>query len=437
MACKYKNNYARNAGLTAGLLTMAVAATTVAQEDPFESGIPEYRTPEENVLRGKAFLFSANIGAEFGAESNVFREHDETDSDTVMSIYPEFAIRTNSETGFDGIVRLDIEHDAYSDFSFNDQTSVALSGQGSWELSDERLLSGRFQAGQKEIGIGGFSDDEDDGASAPTKYNYLDAEGAYAFEGERFYGRGGAAYENLDYDNVARLNPTPSGSTEIINDDRDRDGWTIGGTAGRVMADGSKLGLAADWQTFAYDQQIDSTADISRDSDAIRAMVEYEMAPASPRYQMKAAAGIENRKFDAEEYEDFSTLVFKVDGSAAVSPSTDLLLRLEREVEETTLLDTSSAVSTGVRAEVRSVLSPKVRVRGLANYSNLDFRVNEELNGRDDREDDRLFVYGEAAYEVRGNIWVYGGGSLIDRTSTRDRSEYDGNKLFVGVRTEY
>lgn len=409
-----------------------VMTTPVTAQDIFDVGIPEYTPDRTADLKGKAYLFSANIDASMMSVSNAFRENQNEDSDIVFILNPEMTFRSNSENRFSGRIGIELENKMYQDFSFNDQTSFQVAGDGSFDLSETDSVDGLIQIGQNEIGIGGFSDDQDDGAASPTQYDFQNLELGWNHFGEEWFGGVLAAYEALDYDNVRRFD-----NSLIINDDRDRSQWGMGIEAGRVMQNRQRIGLAYRHNEIEYDQRIDSTLLQSRDSSADMFLATYHRGSRSERQELNAAVGIEARNFDSVDYDDIDTLIFDVDARAELSPSTDLLIRADREIKETTLNDTSAAIALTVKAEIRTQISPKVKLRGMTVVQNQDFQVNTTLNNRENRSDDRFQIYGEAAYQVVSDIWVYGGASLINRGSSRASSEYDDQQLFIGVKSEY
>lgn len=433
------------AGLGGSVAFAAASIVSAQQGTSFETAIPEFEVKDSSVLEGKAFLARFNFEGGATSYSNVFREEADEDSDVGVFLNPELTLSTNGESAFSGVVQFEIEHLAFQEFDFNDQTSWELGGRGSYEFSDQNEGFSRLRFGKREIGIGGFDDldaDEDTangGASEPTEYTYTDFEGRFDHLNDRFYAGAGVEFQTLDYDDAVRFDDGSSDDPDrliIDNDDRDRTDTSVFARAGRVLGD-RKFGLVGGIRQIDYDEMVDSTEVVGRNADGYVIAAEYEVGNRASRHNLIASAGVESRSFDAAEYDDLTTLIFDVVSRSDLTPRADLTVRLTRNLEEVTLRDTSVAIETDARADLRYTVAPNLRLRGGARFENTSFEVNTDLNDRDEREDDRFFLRGEAEYEVRDAIWAFAGADVTQRTSTQDSAEYDEVRFSIGLRTDY
>nr|WP_305906897.1 outer membrane beta-barrel protein [Methylomarinum sp. Ch1-1]MDP4519608.1 outer membrane beta-barrel protein [Methylomarinum sp. Ch1-1] len=212
----------------------------------------------------------------------------------------------------------------------------------------------------------------------------------------------GGTFQNLDFKDVA------TDSTPVNHDDRDRDLYGLG----------LRFSYARDrrlqpFVQFIFDRReyLDTFDDngFQRDSDGYRTAVGLTSA-ISNRLRAEVYGGyiwqdFADPRFNAITKPDFGATV-----RWRATPSTMWSASVDRAVEETTLVNASSAIETRYGADIRHKLLPAVTLKSHLTYSKYDY---QQISRSDDYVDAGFGL----EYNITRQIYLAGDYRYLHRDS--------------------
>ena len=195
----------------------------------------------------------------------------------------------------------------------------------------------------------------------PTIYDVTRAFGAGLVKFDQGSLRVGTTFDHYDYDNVAQV-----GGGTIINDDRDRDVFTVGTRAGRSINATDELFGMFSYDGRNYRLPVDDYG-YQKDSNGLRFSGGLRRQVTGTLDAEAYAGGI------YQQYRDprFGN-VFVPDFGGQLRwtgiPATTVTARLERKIQETDLQGASGYLETAASLSVLHWIRPNLRVEGSASY---------------------------------------------------------------------
>jgi opacity protein-like surface antigen len=180
----------------------------------------------------------------------------------------------------------------------------------------------------------------------------------------------GATYDGYDYeDGTAGV---PGDFSTVNNDDQDRDMFTLGARYQRTVNTESEIFVDVGADGRIYRQVPDDDGE-NRNSDGLRAAVGWRYKLGS-EIDAEAYGGLILQTYSDDRFSNVVAPDFG--GTLTWRPQSGLLLRsrVERSLEETTVDDASSYLSTYASVTLRQIIRDDLRVYGGASYTNDDYQ---------------------------------------------------------------
>lgn len=371
------------------------------------------------------------VGGRMGIayDDNVFRAPGNEQSDTIYRFQPTARLDADLNRWQ---IRFDQNFDVaiYRDEDTNDFVDSDSRIRANYEINeaDTLLLDGRYR--MDHIGIG-QNDDLDRQAGEPTDFRYGTAGIGWEHDaGSDIFGGLNARYENFNYDNVSRLD-----ATRLINDDRDRDRFELGGQIGTYIEDSIFAPyLSGAVNAIEYDDRIDQTAVNGRNSDGYELMLGTKIGQRKDDLFADLAAGLVSQDYDDPFFDDVDTLGFRANVTWRASEDFALLGSALRTVRETPLTGTSSYIQTG--AQLRGIYSITKQwiATAMARYDQADFQTNSTVA---DRVDDNYRAGLEVKYMLTDNYSVGVDYSYWQRESDQNNAEFTQNQTMLFLQAEF
>lgn len=364
-----------------------------------------------------------------GYDDNVFRAPNGEQSDALYRFQPTARLNVDLnrwqirfDQNFDIAIYRDEDANDFVDSDSRLRTSYAI------DADNTLLIDGRYR--MDHVGIG-QNDDLDRQASEPTDFKY--ATGGLAWEhdaGAGIFGGLNARYENFNYDNASRLD-----TTRIINDDRDRDRFELGGKIGTHLDDSIFAPyLSGALNAIEYDNRVDQTAANGRNSDGYELMVGTQIGQRKDALFADIAAGLVSQDYDDPFFDDVDTLGLRAKATWKASDSFALLASAERSIRETPLTGTSSYIQTGVQLSGIYSITQQWIATTMVRYDQADFQTNNTVATR---EDDNYRAGAEIKYMLTDNYAIGVDYSYWQRESDQANAEFTQNQAMLFLQAEF
>ena len=174
--------------------------------------------------------------------------------------------------------------------------------------------------------------------------------------------RFGGTYESLDYENTGLL----------TNRDRNRDMTGLGARLTYALHPQYSVYGQGVWDKRNYDMLMDDNG-FQRDSDGYRANIGL-LATLSNRLKAEAYIGVLNQDYDDPRFASTSAVDFGGNLKWLAAPRTEMTLKLDRSLEETTLAASSGYIYTSLSGGVTHKLTPRAHINASISIADADYQ---------------------------------------------------------------
>lgn len=307
-------------------------------------------------LEAGAFLFFPKLEVDEGYNSNVFAEETGKKSDSILRISPDFQFRSRF-TRHELNVSAKAERVIHGKYSSDDRTDLSAGAQG--RLDIERSWEATLDVDAYKRAEDRGSPDAAGGVKPTPTYGLTTTIGTRKEQGRFVFGAN-AKISRRTFDNVETSN-----NTTINNHDRDR--WEYVGQVRSEYSiyDGVSVVGTAELNQRDYDERVDDNG-FQRSSNGYR--VESGVSvDISQVIKGDFTAGYFRQDYDDPRFRSPSGLGFRARFNWTPSRLTVVVPSLEREVDESVVVNVSSLVRTGGGVLVRHELQRNLVLTASAN----------------------------------------------------------------------
>ncbi|UCH40651.1 MAG: outer membrane beta-barrel protein, partial [Gammaproteobacteria bacterium] len=350
-----------SSSLPAQEIPQTSAETELSSEsDPTEA----VKTNPYNVVLG-SFLFRPELAVSERYDSNIFALRDDEIEDTLLIIEPSFLLFSNWK---EHLLKLGIGGEAgrYHDYSSEDYDDYWIDLQGRYDFSDTTNVFG---------GVNHTRDHEESGTPSvvgtfPTSFDSDQAHVGFAHRSGNYKFRLGGTFEQLDFDDSGPVN----------NDDRDREVYGLGFRASYLYSPDREVFVQAISDERDYKTDVDDNG-FERDSSGHRLALGFK-GRYSNRLSAETYVGQIYQEFDDSRFDDVDTPTFYTKVSYLSSARSKFSLIVDQSLEETTLVDASSYLSSTLSLQGLRQLSDRNTLTatfsaGIADYQ--DAELEEDI----------------------------------------------------------
>lgn len=416
--------------LVLGIATSHTAFAQI-QTDDIDEYVPLADTELERVYEtDKAVRLSVGGTAGVAYNDNIYRTQDNEEGDFIGIFRPGFRLKTDVKP-YQLDLRGNIEVGEFFTESENSYIDTDIDGRFSYDVSPEAqiYIGGRHRS--DHVAIGAFTDEPDTQAGEPTDYRYVDVNSGVKVDTPTWVAHLHGGIDFFDYDNNRRRN-----GDLVIQDDRDHDIYHVTGRAGYRIHPDTILYMQTAFNSRQYDQQIDSTALFSRDSEGLEVVGGIRFGEKRDRLFADFAVGYLEQAYDASVLPKVSDVALRADVRWNPSDLWSARAFFSRDVRETTINATSAFLQSRIGTELQYIWDEELTVGSRLRFTHNDFEVNRDAGG-EARED---IVYDGslyADYNFFENYIVGGEYSHISRDSNTDNRGYDSNVFLVRLGVLY
>lgn len=362
-------------------------------------------------VRLGGFMFYPDLTVQENYNSNIYATQSNEKSDFITSIEPTLDLRSNWNNH-----ALNLHADSrvvrYADHNDEDFTDYTLSADGKIDvLRDFRLFGGAGYQIRHEP----RSSPDNQGGTEPTEYSVRGANLGAEKEFNRLSFRLDGKAERFEYDNVRN-----AAGTTLDQSGRDRDQYEVGLRTGYEIAPLRKVYLLTSYNTREYDHL---TNGFNRDSDGylVAAGAQYDL---TGLIFLDAYAGYRKQDYSDQRLRDIDGWASGIKVTWNVTKLTTITGSLDRDIEETTLVNSSGYFQT--RAELRA---DHELLRNLILTARLGYQ-NDDFQGIA-RDDDYYLAGLGAKYLIDRNFSLGGGYSYRTRESNVVGGDFDENVVML------
>ena len=352
--------------LTTALAVPPAAAGEAAESAQVAAWLQEQSQPDG--YRSGGFLVRPEVAFSGVYDSNIFATRKDEIEDGILVFAPEIDFDSTWDRHRLG-VDLGGAFGRYSSSQDEDYDDYWINADGRYDISDNSNVFG---------GVGYSHEHEDRGSpednysgSGPTVYDSSRAHAGVSRSWGKTSVRFGGTYEALSFDDAGTL----------TNKDRDRDMLGAGLRVSHALNPRYVIYGQGIWDKRDYDLSMDDYG-YQRDSEGYRVDIGLQVT-ISNRLKGEALVGYLRQDYDDPRFYAVDTVDFGGDLEWLVSPRTTVSFELDRSLEETTLIDPDTLLSssgylyTALTGSVRHRLSPRMNINaGLsvadASYQQLD-----------------------------------------------------------------
>ncbi len=386
--------------------------------------------PELKALGGRVgtFLVFPSLGVREEYNDNIFATDDGEKSDLITRIQPGLRIDSDwanhalSLQGSGDIGRyIDNGDENFEDFQ------VGLSGRVDVQRSTNVRGRLRYQKSHEERG----SPDDVNGAE-PTEYDVFSAN----VRGLHNFGRInltlGGSYRSLDFDDV----PTSTGVI-INNDDRDRDIFEGSLRVAYEIVPEYEAYIRGAYNFRDYDSDAGDpppTPGLDRDSDGFDIVAGVEVDFGGLVFG-DFFAGYKSQNYVNSRLDTVDQPTAGAEIIWNVTPLTTIIGSIERDIAETTFVDSSGRPSSGRFLTTGRLSADHELLRNL--LIGVDAGVtHDDFEGTD--RTDLLYVAGiDATYMMNRYLYISGGYTFRMRDADVSTEDYTENVFMIRLRAQY
>ena len=321
---------------------------------------------EEDGYRAGSFLLQPEVSLSGVYDSNIFATRTNEVEDSILVFSPILEANSMWERH-----KLDFDlGGAFGRYTTNDNEDYDdywANLDGRYDFTDNSNVFGGLgysheheDRGSPEAGLSGID---------PTVFDSSRVHAGASHSWEKASVRLGGTYEVLDFEDSGLLN----------NQDRNRNMSGAGVRLGYALNPRYSLYGQGVWDRRDYDEPIDD-AGYQRDSDGYRADIGV-IATFTNRLKGEAYLGHLHQAYEDPRFSSVSVPDFGGNLRWFAAPRTNMLLELERSLEETTLPGSSGYLYTSLSGSVRHKLTPRMNINAGIIVADADYQDT----GRDDQ----------------------------------------------------
>jgi len=403
-------------GLTSFCAAVQAADTPTAGEQTISKegrarAAQGYKLGSFNILPQIKFeeLWDDNI---FATDSNVDEE-----SDFITIVTPSLLITSGwdrHELNF----RAGASFSAYAEHDDEDTQDAWIDVEGRYDFTDSTNVFG---------GIG-YSREHEDRASPddvngidPILYRVLRSHIGLYHKSGPFTVRAGGTFDELDFDDVNTL------TTEINNDDRDRDLYSVGARIAYKFSPMYEAFVQLATDTRRYDESLDNNLQ-DRNSDGHRIAAGLAITNGA-RFKGEFLIGSIDQNYDDAALQDVDVTDYGVKLTWRPSASTIISANVDRTLEETTLINASSFLNTSAGIGIQHKVSPRTILKASVSASENDYQGTS-------REDDFSSWSAGIQYKIARHFYAEGNYFYSERDSNINNEDFDRNQVLFQLRAE-
>lgn len=422
---------------TTCLFGISIAAAALAQDDDLHViGLDEVAHKDRTIGDVDADItlsYGGYVGTKY--RSNIYKENRSEENDIIGIVAPALAIRSDFDE-HEVNAKFILESGTYFSNSENSYVDADLQVGGRYDITEEEYIdvSGRFRYDHVEVG--GFTSDANSAvnrADEPTPYRYGEVGATYhAPIADAYFGEAGLIGSMYNYDNINRLD-----GTRLIQDDRDRYELLGNAKLGYHYNRTTKTYIEVEANTRQYDEQVDSSALVERDSDGFGIFVggEYNIAYVDG-FWAEGRIGYRSQDYTNNFQPDTDTI--GLDGKIGYQLDDRTLLRADarRDIRENTTSGASGHIRTHLRGRVNHEVTEAWELDGALSYTINDFQINPQ-SGRQSRVDDIYTASAGATYMIQDPLYTRLDYEYTQRDSDLSAAEFDDNTVMLSVGLNY
>ena len=376
--------------------------------------------PEEMGITAGPFQLYPDIRLDATYNTNIFATRTGGVQDLIWTVTPSLIAKSEHDRGSVNF-KLGASADRYQSYSRQNTNDYWLEGQGLYQLTDKTNIYG---------GVGYNRLHEDRGSPdlrfgiEPTTYTDTNAFIGAFHDAGTFYGRVGATFSRLSFNDVATSTP----GVMLINKDRDRDLNAVGGRVGFRIDPTWDVFFQASTDSRDYQSTPDDSGYV-RHSKGYRAAVGAAVN-VSDRIVGEAYLGKMKQDYDDARLKDVSAPDYGASMRWHASPWTTYRFSIDRSLEETVIPGASSYVASSATAKVE---------HDLAEYTLLTAALTGGRNSFQGIE--RTDNYVEASVGIRHyldkSIYVGAHYAALRRNSDALDANYSQNMVMFTVGSDF
>lgn len=405
-----------------GIAAGCVAAPALTQTSPQRGDtVLERFRPDYSPLglgQGGMVLFPSLVVSE-QYDDNILASDNGARDDFVTTIEPQLKVRSQWSSH-----QLDLEAGArverYVSETNEDAEAYKVGGSARIDITkDTRFdLAANFQADQENR-----NSPDDAGGIKPTDYTFASSRVGFANRWNRLSLSLEGGGDIFDYDDS-----TGVGGAQIDGDDRDRKKYRGTVRIGYEIQPEYEVFVRGGYNKIVYDEGLDSSG-FNRDSDG------FEVT-AGARIDITGVlfgdifAGYRRQSYDDARLEDFGAPTFGGGLTWNVTRLTTVKASIERDVVETTQVDSPGYFKTAYTASIDHELLRNLIIGGESSLI-----INEyKGNGRDD-EEYKASLY--VRYLMHRHLYLSARYSYERRDSNAVGADYDKNVFMLRLETQF
>ena len=428
---------------TCAVLALAATAPAFAADNPARSKSgtdipvlgPRVETPPRALItpsEADYSLMTLTLGAQTGLDynSNIYRASRGEESDIIATFSPKLNLRSHFEKH-----RLDFsltpEAGHYFADGKNDYLDWDTRARGRYDVSltDAIFLDARYRYGH--VAIGSFEDDPTANLKDPVTYDRYELGAQWVGQKALFHYEAGAIWDAQDFDNVRRIDNTLN-----VQDDRDRDSYSVAGKLGYEFSTPYMVYVRGALNDRRYDNRIDSSLLYPRDSDGYEVALGFATVPEDSPWNFDAYLGYLSQDYDASQLKDVDGLDAKATMSWQSSSADLFEFTLDREIKDTNTAGVSSSLQTRLAGEYTHDYSNILAFGALLSYTDSNYQTNRTI-ALLDREDDTYEAGLNATYSPRQDIDIRAGYNFSSRDSNQALADYDAHIIGLSFAIKY
>ena len=363
------------------------------------------------------FMLLPELSLSGAYDSNIYATQDAEVSDRRLILVPSLAIKSSGETHRFRL-NMGAQLTRFEDNDTEDSDDYWLNANGRYNLGAQSHLFGGFALSQKHEERG--SPEDVDGRE-PTVYFSSGLHLGTEFTSHNLSLRFGGTLQDLDFDDV------PTFTTTINNDDRDRSLYGLGLRASYKLNSRHSPFLQLIYDQRNYVQDADDNSFI-RDSQGYRAALGLKSEWAT--LSSEIYAGTLWQDYDDARFKTVSDLDCGVRVSWKPRSGTKIILNLERDLNETTLAESSGYLSTAAQLTLVQQLANPLSLSGQVRFTQDDY---QQIT----RKDDILDAGVGFKYDLSRHLYLAADYSFIQQdskpktASSLTSNDYERQLIFV------
>ncbi len=364
------------------------------------------------------FFPAIDVDVEFG--SNIFAVQNGDQSDTLTRIRPEMALNSDwNQHALNFNVSSEIVR--YYRFDDDDVENYNVGADGVVDILRNLQVTwgSAYSLDHEDRG----DPDASGTAREPTEYASLDYDVNVEYKPSKFSSKLAAIFVDRDYDDDTNID-----GSRTNNDDRDRDGYEIGGRFGYEYLPDTEAFVGATYNNADYDSSFDDNGE-NRDSDGYSVIVGTGL-DFTGLVTGEVYVGYLEQTYDDPNLKKLSDFNAGASVQWDATPLITVNGLLSRTVQETT-----QAGSSGFLSTFMSLTADYEILRQLTANANFSFTNDDYATIRQD--DDTYEIGIGAKYLFNRNLVASLGYNYKDKDSNVDGSSYQQHTALLTVRGQF